>query len=100
LFISLEVIATLVSQLREDLTRDAMRTIRQRKAEEGVACLERIEGVELLQRSIALACQSVHYRETGDVLQVEPNPIKKGKLPKPVSVVRPRVRSIDKAAGE
>jgi hypothetical protein len=44
--ITLELIEAIAKQVREDLERDAIRTIRQKDTERGKACLDKIEGVD------------------------------------------------------
>ncbi len=104
MFISLDVIATLVANLKEDLTRDALRTIRNKRPDEGVSILGQIEGVELLQRSIDRAAQSPSWIDSGHVISAPPTPPaekkrKRGLIPEPVPAVRHRVRTLKVVGG-
>ena len=117
MYISIELVQKIVKDLKEDLMRDAIRTIRQRKPEAGMACIAEIDGVDKLSGAISQACVSAHYRENGHVVlsfPVEaeappPSPkrrkpgFKVTELPEPAAVVRKRskVRPIRPvAAGE
>jgi hypothetical protein len=84
--VSLELIESLLKDIREDLTREAMRSIRNKDNDRGLSCLAQIEGAERMQRSIERAAQSLTFRAQGHAV-VEPSP---SRLPVPVSVIRSR----------
>lgn len=67
ILVKLEVIESLAKSVKEDLEREAIRTIRQRNPEKGKVCLDKIDGVEQFMDTIRVAVNSVFYRQRGDV---------------------------------
>jgi hypothetical protein len=70
--LKLEFLEMIAKQVREDLERDALRTIRQKDTEKGKACLDKIEGVDQFMDAIQRACQHGFYRQAGLVKDAEP----------------------------
>jgi hypothetical protein len=73
--LKMEFIEMIAKQVREDLERDALRTIRQRDAEKGKAILDRIEGIERFMDALHQACQHGFYRQAGLVKDAEEVPV-------------------------
>jgi hypothetical protein len=67
--LKMELIEMVAKQVREDLERDALRTIRQRDAEKGKAILDRIEGIERFMGALHQACQHGFYKQAGLVTE-------------------------------
>jgi hypothetical protein len=67
LAIKLETIETIAKQVKEELEREAIRTIRQRNPDKGKICLDKIDGVEQFMYALRMATNSVFYRQRGDV---------------------------------
>lgn len=67
--VSLVTIEEIARQEKEQLTQDAVRTIRQREPEKGMACLNQIEGIERFVESLRRAANSSFYRQLADSQQ-------------------------------
>jgi hypothetical protein len=65
----MEFLEMIAKQVREDLERDALRTIRQRDAEKGKAILDRIEGIERFMDAVHQACGHGFYKQAGLVTE-------------------------------
>ena len=65
LILKFDFLETIAKQVREDLERDALRTIRQRNAEKGAAILNQIEGIEHLMDAIHRAAGHGFYKHAG-----------------------------------
>lgn len=61
--LSLAVIEEVALQEKEQLTNDAVRTIRQKDPERGMACLNQIEGIERFVESLRRRANSSFYRQ-------------------------------------
>ncbi len=112
MFISLELVSQIVNDLKEDLMRDAVRSIRQKKAEDGFASVAQIDGVDLVKGALADAALSTFYRQRGWVISgpAEAPAIparrkpgaKVARIPSPAPAVRKRekIQVIKSAVGE
>jgi len=69
MYISIELVSQIINDLKEDLMRDAVRSIRQKKAEDGLASVAQIDGADLVKGAIADASLSTYYRENGLVIK-------------------------------
>jgi hypothetical protein len=67
LAVKLETIESIAKQVKEDLEREAIRTIRQRNPDKGKICLDKIDGIEQFMSTLRMATNSVFYRQRGDV---------------------------------
>jgi hypothetical protein len=59
LAVKLETIEAIAKQVKEDLEREAIRTIRQRNPDEGKICLDKIDGIEQFMAALRMATNSV-----------------------------------------
>lgn len=114
MFISVELVQKIVKDLKDELMREAVRSIRQKRPESGIAAIAEMDGVEKLGGAISQACISQFHRTSGHVVlsfdqpeEETPTPRRKigakvTSIPTPVSPVRKRqkVRSISPAVGE
>jgi hypothetical protein len=66
--LKLQFIETIAKQVREDLERDALRTIRQKDTEKGKSYLDRIEGIDQLMDAIHRASGHSFYKQSGLVI--------------------------------
>lgn len=76
LTVKMSIIESIASQVKDDLEREAIRTIRQRNPDKGKVCLDKIDGVEQFMESLRVATHSVFYRERGDVSDESAQPIR------------------------
>jgi hypothetical protein len=67
LAVKLETIEAIAKQVKDDLEREAIRTIRQRNPDKGKICLDKIDGIEQFMATLRIATNSVFYRQRGDV---------------------------------
>lgn len=67
LMVKLEVIESVAKSVKDDLEREAIRTIRQRNPDKGKVCLDKIDGVEQFMHALKMAVNSVFYRQQGSV---------------------------------
>jgi len=112
MFISLELVSQIINDLKEDLMRDAVRSIRQKKAEDGLASVAQIDGADLVKGALADAALSTFYRQKGWVISGDAAPAaapvrkkpgaKVARIPSPVPAVRKRakIQVIKQAVGE
>lgn len=111
MYISIELVSQIINDLKEDLMRDAVRSIRQKKAEDGLSSVAQIDGADLVKGALADACMSTYYREKGLVISGEAAPEnskrkkpgeKVARIPAPAPAVRKRekVHVIKSAVGE
>ncbi len=111
MFISLELVSQIINDLKEDLMRDAVRSIRQKKAEDGLASVAQIDGADLVKGALADAALSTFYRQKGWVISGDEAPAtparrkpgaKVARIPSPAPAVRKRekVQVIKPAVGE
>ena len=73
--VKIEFLEMIAKQVREDLERDALRTIRQRNTEKGAAILNQIEGIERFMDAVHQACGHSFYRQAGLVKDAEQVPV-------------------------
>jgi hypothetical protein len=73
--LKMELIEMVAKQVREDLERDALRTIRQKDTEKGKAILDKIDGIDHFMDAIMQACQHGFYKQSGLVRDAEPVPV-------------------------
>jgi hypothetical protein len=71
LSLSFDLIEKVAEQEKEQLTADAVRTIRQKDPERGMGCLNQIEGIDRFLEALRRACCSSYYRQLGAVSQEE-----------------------------
>jgi hypothetical protein len=71
LSLSFDLIEKVAAQEKQQLTDDAVRTIRQKDPERGMACLNQIEGIDRFLESLRRACCSPYYRQLGQVADKE-----------------------------
>ena len=111
MFISLELVSQIIDDVKEQLMRDAVRAIRQKKAEDGLSCVAQIDGADTVKGAIADACMSQIYRQRGHVIsgpEVATPPARRKpgakveRIPSPAPAVRKRekVQTIKPAVGE
>ena len=111
MFISIELVSQIVTDVKDQLMRDAVRSIRQKKAEDGLSCIAQIDGADLVKGALADACMSQIYRERGLVIsgsEAPAAPVRKkpgakvARIPSPAPAIRKRekVQVIKPAVGE
>lgn len=71
LSLSFDLIEKLAILEKQQLTDDAVRTIRQKDPERGMGCLNQIEGIDRFLESLRRACCSPYYRQLGQVADQE-----------------------------
>src|SRR6266850_5240136 len=84
LSLSFDLIEKVAAQEKQQLTDDAVRTIRPKDPERGMGCLNQIEGIDRFLESLRRACCSSYYRQLGQVGQEQ--------KPRKVSPIRSQVK--------
>lgn len=69
LVLKMELIEKVAKDVRGDLERDALRTIRQKDTEKGKAILDKIDGIDHFMDAIHQACAHGFYRQAGLVTE-------------------------------
>jgi hypothetical protein len=91
--LKMELIEMVAKQVREDLERDALRTIRQKDTEKGKACLDKIEGVDQFMDAIMRACAHGFYKQAGLVIEEQVPVIRAHAARQKVSAISARRKS-------
>lgn len=90
--LNMKFIETIAEQVRSDLERDALRTIRQKDTEKGKALLDQIEGIDHFIDAIHQAARHGFYKQSGLVVE-EQAPVIRAHATRQVQTISARRKS-------